>query len=132
MLLDNNFKYLHDPFGIVDFSTSNIIPIIVPTPKHSKSSWFWWFLIIVILLIIVFLGRPIYHFFFKKKEDEVGKEKCSNMKTLASKIKLPSQQKIIGQYDLGNEVNWNLELIELKKAEGKAVFIAQKGWILYE
>ncbi|WP_144080136.1 hypothetical protein [Flectobacillus major] len=131
--MDNNFKYSYDPFGIVDFSISNVAQIVSPSSKPSKSKWFWWLLIVLIIIVLVFCGRAIYRYFVKRKEQrKANTDKVSyTPKVVAKIIPTPTELKIIAQFDLGNEANWDMKLLESKKAEGKAIFIGQKGWLVY-
>jgi hypothetical protein len=145
MRLDNNFKFKYDPFGLVDFSTQNAKAMLVP-PNRPKSnwSWVWWFLLILFLGIFIYLATKVYDKFTEEKETLKTNENPSNELSLISNSedlfegttvethKLLPEHKVIIRLDLGNEANWDLVILESKKAEEKAEFVKGHGWLLYE
>ncbi|MCU0468409.1 MAG: hypothetical protein MUF58_07390 [Arcicella sp.] len=145
MRLDNNFKFKYDPFGLVDFNVQDARAILVPPEKpKSNWSWVWWLLLIVFLGIFIYLATKIYDKFTEEKEtlkaDESSSDELLNEEEIksisennnAESHKLLPEHKVIARYDLGDETNWDLVLLESKKAEGKAKFVKGYGWLLYE
>lgn len=145
MRLDNNFKFQYDPFGLVDFNTQDARAMLIP-PKKPKSnwSWIWWLLLIVFLGIFIYLATKIYDKFTRKKEIlKIDESLSSDLLPISETEelfeeettethKLLPEHKVINRLDLGDEANWDLVLLESKKAEGKAKFAKGHGWLLYE
>ena len=138
MQLNNNFKFNRDPFGLVDFKKG--IPFIPLKPPKSGLGWIGWLLIILIFVGIVYLGSLVYNYVKDDKKDslrkadiipeiddsikEEGKEEKQTRKLLP-------EHKVEMRLDLADKANWDFAYIEAKKAEGKALFVKNEGWLIY-
>ena len=69
MQLNNNFKFSHDPFGLVDFKKG--IPFVPPKPPKSGLGWVGWLLIILIFGGIIYLGSLAYDYVKDDKKDSI-------------------------------------------------------------
>lgn len=138
MQLNNNFKYNHDPFGLVDFSKG--VSSIPAKPPKSGWGWMWWVLIILIFGGIIYLGSLAYNYIKDDKKEpvkepdivpEINESIQEAEKEVKQVRKLLPEHKVEMRLDLADKANWNFAYIEAKKAEGKAVFVKNEGWLIY-
>jgi hypothetical protein len=126
-MYNSNFRYSKDPFNIFTVNDSDRYGGFRP-PK--KKSYFWkilLFVIGIILIGIVFIFRDVIGgIFFPKKEDMDNTKNDDKVKQ-----KLLSQN-IIKRFDLSVESSWDLDYLHSKIKEGKAEFIKNQGWVVYE
>ena len=138
MQLNNNFKFKQDPFGLVDFSKG--VSFIPSKPPKSGLGWIWWILIILIFGGIIYLGSLAYNYIKDDKKDSIKepdavpdindsvKEEEKEEKQIR---KLLPEHKVEIRLDLADKANWDFAYIEAKKAEGKAIFVKNEGWLIY-
>ena len=138
MQLNNNFKFNHDPFGLVDFS-EGVSPIPSKPPK-SGLGWIWWILIILIFGGIIYLGSLVFNYVKVDKADalkepdiipEINEMENEREKEEKQVRKLLPEHKVEMRLDLTDKANWDFAYIEAKKAEGKAIFVKNEGWLIY-
>jgi hypothetical protein len=134
MQLNNNFKFSHDPFGLVDFKKG--IPFVPPKPPKSGLGWIGWLLIILIFGGIVYLGTLAYDYIKDDKKDslkepdivpEIDDSVEDEEKDEKQIRKLLPEHKVEMRFDLADKANWDFAYIEAKKAEGKALFVKMKA-----
>ena len=138
MQLNNNFKFNHDPFGLTDFSSG--VSTIPSKPPKSGLGWVWWVLIILIFGIIIYLGSLAYNYIKDDKKDSIKEPDIvpdindyvpEEEKEEKQIRKLLPEHKVEMRLDLTDKANWDFAYIEQKKAEGKAVFVKNEGWLIY-
>jgi len=138
MQLNNNFKFNHDPFGLVDFS--NGVSTIPSKPAKSGLGWIGWAIVILIFGIIIYLGSLAYNYIKDDKKDpvkepdivpEIDESIQEAEKEVKQVRKLLPEHKVEMRLDLADKASWNFAYIEAKKAEGKAVFVKNEGWLIY-
>ena len=135
MQLNNNFKFSHDPFGLVDFKKG--IPFVPPKPPKSGLGWVGWLLIILIFGGIIYLGSLAYNYVKDDKKDPIKEpdivpEIDDSVQEEDKQIrKLLPEHKVEMRLPLADKANWDFEYIEAKKAEGKAEFVKGYGWLIY-
>ena len=138
MQLNNNFKFNRDPFGLVDFKKG--IPFIPLKPPKSGLGWIGWILIILIFVSIVYLGSLVYNYVKDDKKDSLRKTDIipeiddsikEEEKEEKQTRKLLPEHKVEMRLDLADKANWDFAYIEAKKAEGKALFVKNEGWLIY-
>jgi hypothetical protein len=138
MLLNNNFKFKQDPFGLVDFNQG--IPFLPSKPPKSGLGWVWWILIILIFGGIIYLGSVIYNHVKDDKDDSLKEPdivpEINDLENEEKKVekhiqKLLPEHKVEMRLPLADKANWDFEYIEAKKAEGKAEFVKGYGWLIY-
>ena len=137
MQLNNNFKFNRDPFGLVDFKKG--IPFIPLKPPKSGLGWIGWLLIILIFTGIVYLGSLVYNYVKDDKKDSLRKadiipeidDSIKEEKEEKQTRKLLPEHKVEMRLDLVDKANWDFAYIEAKKAEGKALFVKNEGWLIY-
>jgi hypothetical protein len=135
MQLNNNFKFNQDPFGLVDF-TKGVSSIPSKKPE-SGLGWVWWVLIILIFGGIIYLGSLAYNYVKEDKKDSM--KEPDTVPEIDDPIqeeekqtrKLLPEHKVEMRLDLANKANWDFAYIEAKKAEGKAIFVKNEGWLIY-
>lgn len=135
MQLNNNFKFSHDPFGLVDFKKG--IPFVPPKPPKSGLGWVGWLLIILIFGGIIYLGSLAYDYVKDDKKDslkepDIVPEIDDSVQEEDKQIrKLLPEHKVEMRLPLADKANWDFEYIEAKKAEDKAEFVKGYGWLIY-
>jgi hypothetical protein len=126
-MYNSDFRYSQDPFSIFKVKDSDKFLGFRP-PK--KKSYFWEILLIVagiFLIGMVFIFRDVIgEIFFPidKKKNVTPKADAAKQKRLA--------QNIIKRLDLAEEASWDLDYLDSKIKEGKAEFIKNEGWVIYE
>lgn len=137
MLLNNNFKFNNDPFGLVDFKEG--VPFVPSKPPKSGLGWVWWLLIILLFGGIIYLGSLAYNYIKDDKKDPIKEpditpeidDSIREEKEDKPIRKLLPEHKVEMRFDLADKANWDFAYIEAKKAEGKAQFVQNKGWLIY-
>ena len=138
MQLNNNFKFKQDPFGLVDFSKG--ISTIPSKPTKSGLGWIGWAIVILIFGIIIYLGSLAYNYIKDDKKDslkepdivpEIDGSVEEEEKEENQIRKLLPEHKVEMRLDLADKANWDFAYIEAKKAEGKAIFVKNEGWLIY-
>ncbi|WP_044173520.1 hypothetical protein [Flectobacillus major] len=144
--MTNNIFFSEDPFEIFSRSTPSSLG---STSSSSKSGSSFWTIILIVLLIvgmaIIYLYRHTILKFFLGSSTPPNEVSPSVTDTVAEEnneikaspverqpFKLLPEHKVIRRFDLSDQDNWDKALIVLKEKEGKAVFVAGKGWLIYE
>jgi quinol-cytochrome oxidoreductase complex cytochrome b subunit len=112
------------------------------SPK--KKSYFWkvvLFILGIVLIALIYLFRDIiWEIFFPK--NKVEKPTKTESKVVEPEVvqtevipktpfKLLPEWKVIKRYDIADEATWDKDFINAKFSEGKAVFVKNKGWLIY-
>ena len=138
MQLNNSFKFKQDPFRLVDFNQG--IPFLPSKPPKSGLGWVWWTIIILIFGGIIYLGKVIYNYVKEDNKDSLKEPdiipEINDLENEEEKVekqiqKLLPEHKVELRLDLADKSNWDFAYIEAKKAEGKAVFVKNEGWLIY-
>ena len=145
--MDNNL-FSKDPFGVFPNTTSSGGLGNLPKqdyPKKKSKSSFWWNILFFFLLIIGF--GLLFYFMdtlvqgFKKmvskandkinpelKPQPIAEETKTEMKLLSEKVE-PKVERILLIKD---KANWDIQYINEKKEERKAIYTKEMGWTIYE
>lgn len=126
MQLDNNFRFKHDPFGLMDFGIQDVI--ILPNEQKNttrKSKWMRFAYILLLVSLIIVFCKYIYTYFKTKYIPDISTEPT------IEQLKIPDG-KIIKTLPLSEQGEWDNTYLEAKKAEGKAYFVTNQGWYIYE
>ena len=126
-MYNSDFRYSQDPFNIFKMKDSDRFGGFKPPKKKSYLGEIIMIIVGIFLIAMVFLFRDvIWEIFFPKKDkmDEVPKDEELTPKRLS--------QTIIKRFDLSVESSWDLEYLDSKIKEGKADFIKNQGWVVYE
>ena len=138
MQLNNSFKFKQDPFGLVDFKQG--IPFLPSKPPKSGLGWVGWTIVILIFGVIIYLGSLAYDYIKDDKKDslkepdivpEIDGSVQEEEKEEKQIRKLLPEHKVEMRLDLADKANWDFAYIEAKKAEGKAIFVKNEGWLIY-
>jgi len=139
-MYSRSFRYSQDPFGV--FPNDDSGGFRFKSPK--KKSYFWkvvLFILGIVLIALIYLFRDIiWEIFFPKNKVEnptkteskvVEPEVIQTEVIPKTPFKLLPEWKVIKRYDIADEATWDKDFINAKLSEGKAVFVQNKGWLIY-
>lgn len=138
MQLNNNFKFDQDPFGLINFNKGQ--PFTPSKLPKLGLGWVGWTIVILIFGVIIYLGSLAYNYIMDDKKDslkepdivpEIDGSVQEEEKKEKEIRKLLPEHKVEMRLDLVNKANWDFAYIEAKKAEGKAIFVKNEGWLIY-
>lgn len=145
----NNNLYSKDPFGVFTHTAPAVGLGNLPPQSYSEgspeNSSFWWKIVIFFLLMIGF-GLILYFKDtlvqgFKKmvsgvnnkvnpelKTEPIIEEKKTEPKLLTESV----EPKIERYFLIADKANWDIQYINQKQEERKAIYSEEKGWTIFE
>lgn len=147
----HNNLYSKDPFGVFNNTNSNSgfganQKPYIPNYRPAENHLFSWGKILGIALLIIGFGSIIYFKDalvqgFKKivsgvndkvnpelKTEPIVEEKKPEPKLLTESV----ERKIERTFSIKDKANWDIQYINQKKEERKAIFTEGTGWTIFE
>ncbi len=144
-----NSLFSKDPFGVFPNTTSpdglDNLPQQDDYPKKRKKSSIWWQILFFFLLMICF-GLILYFKDtlvqgFKKMVSKVNDKVNPELDTKPNSDETKTEMKLLPEtvepkveriFLTKDKANWDIQYINKKQEEKKAIYSEEEGWIIYE